>query len=139
MEFFILTNSLWRKDPQSRHKLVVPTHRRIFILSSAHDDVGHKGFCATRALLFERFWWPHLDGDIKWWIHACHTMPSSTDSEGLNTAYRPCTRPYLRQSLHGLYTQAPEWRLQVYCPRPLFQHALPRIPPMQSVTRYSRT
>ncbi|KAF7350636.1 Integrase catalytic domain-containing protein [Mycena sanguinolenta] len=72
MEFYPSGDQLWRKDPQSRHKLVVPTHHRLFILTSAHDDVGHKGFYATCALLVERFWWPHLADNVTWWIHTCH-------------------------------------------------------------------
>ena len=72
MEFYLAGEQLWRKDPQARHKLVVPTHRRLFILMSAHDDVGHKGFFATRALLVERFWWPHMADDISWIIQTCH-------------------------------------------------------------------
>ncbi|KAF7343686.1 DNA/RNA polymerase [Mycena sanguinolenta] len=72
MEFYLSNDQLWRKDPQSRHKLVVPPHRRLFILTSAHDDVGHCGFYATRALLTERFWWPYLADDITWWISTCH-------------------------------------------------------------------
>ena len=72
MEFYLAGEQLWRKDRQSQHKLVVPTHRRLFILMSAHDDIGHKGFFPTRALLVERFWWPHMADDISWWILTCH-------------------------------------------------------------------
>jgi hypothetical protein len=64
LEFYLADGVLWRKDPQNRHKLVVLQSRRLFILRSAHDDVGHKGFYATRALILERFWWPHLAPDI---------------------------------------------------------------------------
>jgi hypothetical protein len=71
MEFYRVDGVLWRKDPQGRHKLVVPG-RRLFIMRSAHDDVGHKGFWATRALILERFWWPFLAQDIRWFVRTCH-------------------------------------------------------------------
>jgi hypothetical protein len=58
-EFYFAEDQLWRKDPQQRHKLVVITSRRFFILRSAHDDIGHRGFYATHTLLSERFWWPY--------------------------------------------------------------------------------
>jgi hypothetical protein len=50
-EFFILGDRLWRKDPKKHHKIVIPRDRRLFLVSSAHDDVGHRGFYATNALL----------------------------------------------------------------------------------------
>ncbi|KAI0063721.1 hypothetical protein BV25DRAFT_1783852, partial [Artomyces pyxidatus] len=37
-----------------------------------HDDVGHRGYYATRALISERFWWPHLSQDVKWFVSSCH-------------------------------------------------------------------
>jgi hypothetical protein len=71
-EFYRADGVLWRKDPQGRHKLVVVPGRRLFIMRSAHDDVGHKGFWATRALILERFWWPFLAQDISWFVRTCH-------------------------------------------------------------------
>ncbi|EIM84037.1 uncharacterized protein STEHIDRAFT_28021, partial [Stereum hirsutum FP-91666 SS1] len=41
-------------------------------LRAGHDDVGHKGFYATRALLSERCWWPHMRQDIAWFVKTCH-------------------------------------------------------------------
>ena len=57
-EFFILEGKLWRKDPKRQHKIVISQHRRLFLISSAHDDVGHRGFYATNSLLSDRYWWP---------------------------------------------------------------------------------
>ena len=71
-EFFIHSERLWRKNPQGEHKLVVPTARRLFIISSAHDDVGHHGFFATNALISERYWWPFMSSDIAWYVRTCH-------------------------------------------------------------------
>ena len=71
-EFVIISNRLWRKHPQGRHKMVVPCDRRLFLITSAHNDVGHHGVYATNALLAERYWWPSMSKDIKWFIQTCH-------------------------------------------------------------------
>ena len=71
-EFFVAHDKLWRKNAKGHHKLVVPTNRRLFLMESAHNDVGHHGFYATHALLSERYWWPHMAHDINWFITTCH-------------------------------------------------------------------
>lgn len=42
------------------------------MLRSAHDETGHRGFFATRALLHERFWWPDMDTDVNHYVRTCH-------------------------------------------------------------------
>ncbi|KJA18650.1 hypothetical protein HYPSUDRAFT_111329, partial [Hypholoma sublateritium FD-334 SS-4] len=37
-----------------------------------HADLGHKGIFTVRLRLLERFWWPSLDADVKWFIRTCH-------------------------------------------------------------------
>ena len=71
-EFFIANDRLWRKDARGRHKIVIPRERRLFLVSSAHNDVGHHGYYATNALLIERYWWPHMAQDIAWFVLTCH-------------------------------------------------------------------
>jgi Integrase zinc binding domain/RNase H-like domain found in reverse transcriptase len=72
-EFFVSDGErLWRKDNKGNHKVVVAEERRLFLMASAHDDVGHHGFYATNALLTERYWWPQMAHDISWFIRSCH-------------------------------------------------------------------
>ena len=72
-EFFVAEDGrLWRKDPKGNHKVVVSEDRRLFLISAAHDDLGHHGFYATNALLMERYWWPQMAHDISWFIRSCH-------------------------------------------------------------------
>src|ERR1700728_878080 len=71
LSFFVQSDKLWRKDPQGCHRLVAFPVSRWSILRSAHDDVGHKGFYATNALIALRFWWPHMRADIAWFIRTC--------------------------------------------------------------------
>jgi hypothetical protein len=71
-EFFVDSEKLWRKDYKGEHKLVVSQDRRLFILTSAHDDAGHHGFFATRSLVTLRYWWPFMGNDIAWFVKTCH-------------------------------------------------------------------
>ncbi|CAK5275032.1 unnamed protein product [Mycena citricolor] len=71
MEFFMRGTVLWKKDSHGRHKVVVTPEQRWSVLKSAHDNVGHKGFYATRALLTERFWWPYMADNIAWFVRTC--------------------------------------------------------------------
>jgi hypothetical protein len=72
-EFFVSDGErLWRKDAKGNHKVVVSEGRRLFLISSAHDDVGHHGFYATNSLLAERYWWPQMAQDISWFVRTCH-------------------------------------------------------------------
>jgi integrase-like protein/reverse transcriptase-like protein len=73
-EFFLSGDEdrLWRKDAKGTHKIVIPQERRMFLITSAHDDVGHHGFYATNALLAERYWWPAMAQDIAWFVMTCH-------------------------------------------------------------------
>lgn len=73
MEFFVSEGDrLWRKDSKGNHKVVVSEDRRLFLIYSAHNDVGHHGFYATNALLAERYWWPQMSHDISWFVRTCH-------------------------------------------------------------------
>jgi hypothetical protein len=71
-EFVIASDKLWRKDPTGKHKMIIPQERQLFLITSAHNDVGHHGAFATNALLAERYWWPHMAQDIAWFILTCH-------------------------------------------------------------------
>jgi hypothetical protein len=72
VEFFIDEDQLWRKDSQGAHKLVAPLEIRVKIMADAHDNIGHKSFYATCAIIFECFWWPHMQSDIHWFVRTCH-------------------------------------------------------------------
>jgi transposase InsO family protein len=72
LRFFIHADNLWRKNAHGHHKIVVPPGRRLKLLSQAHDEVGHRGTYATRTHLVERFWWPHMNTDVKWFTDSCH-------------------------------------------------------------------
>jgi hypothetical protein len=71
-EFFLLDDQLWRKDRHGKHKLVIKEGKRLGLIKQAHDDLGHKGVYTVRTRLAERFWWPHLEADVKWFIRTCH-------------------------------------------------------------------
>ena len=71
MEFFISGNKLWQKDPKQQHKIVISQDCQLFLISSAHDNVGHQGFYATNSLLSDHYWWPMMSHDIAWFKWTC--------------------------------------------------------------------
>ncbi|KIK53945.1 hypothetical protein GYMLUDRAFT_249979 [Collybiopsis luxurians FD-317 M1] len=69
LQFFVDEHSrLWQKDSQGHHCVVIPQARCIAIIRQAHDRMGHKGVWATFASIRERFWWPRLGDDVKWYV-----------------------------------------------------------------------
>ena len=66
-EFFISGNRLCWKDPQNCYS----QDCQLFLILSAHDDVGHRGFYAMNSLLSNRYWWPMMSHDIGWFIRTC--------------------------------------------------------------------
>jgi hypothetical protein len=72
MHFFVTDDRLWRKDEQGRHKLVATPLSHFAIMRAAHDNLTHKGFYATNALVAEHFWWPAMHADLVWFIRTCH-------------------------------------------------------------------
>ena len=70
--YFLLDGRLWRRNPSGRDQLFIPPSGRLIIVRAAHNNLGHKGFYSTRRTLTDRFWWPSIDQDIKWYIDTCH-------------------------------------------------------------------
>ena len=70
-EFFVDGERLWKKDREGKHKLVVERDSRWKVLVGTHDDIGHRGFYATRATILDRFWWPGLHSDVHWFVQTC--------------------------------------------------------------------
>ena len=71
-EFFLKGERLWRRDRHGKHKIVVPQRKRFALIREAHDALGHKGMFSVRTRILDRFWWPFLDHDIKWYVQSCH-------------------------------------------------------------------
>ena len=129
IQFFILDDQLWKKNSDGKHKLVVPEAKRLELIKQAHDDLGHKGIFTVRIRLMERFWWPHLLEDVKWYIKTCHEcqtrllqkniIPASVPTPfGLfrkiymDTMLMPKAKGY-RYILHGRCSLSsyPEWSM----------------------------
>jgi len=104
--------------PSVRHALV----------RDAHDKLGHKGFYSTRRALLDRFWWPALKSDVKWYVQTCHQcqiwqttkirLPPTVDTPALlfhkvyiDTMFMPPAGGfrYIVQAQCSL-TAWPEWR-----------------------------
>ena len=63
---------MYRRDSEGQHKLVVDKDRRMYMMKAAHDNLGHRGFYATKSLIAERFWWPEMERDVSWYCKSCH-------------------------------------------------------------------
>lgn len=71
-QFFYSGGKLWRKHVQGSHQVVLFEEDRVGALRACHDNVGHRGIYATKALLLERFWWPSAVKDVAWYVKTCH-------------------------------------------------------------------
>jgi hypothetical protein len=69
---FFSNSKLWHRNMHRRHKIVVLKEKRYELLKEVHDILGHKKIYAVWMQLLERFWWPFLDQDVKWFIQMCH-------------------------------------------------------------------
>jgi hypothetical protein len=71
-DFFLKDGQLWKKSPSGRHQLYIERPKRLALIAQAHDDLGHKGVYSVRMNILQRFWWPFLEQDVKWYIRTCH-------------------------------------------------------------------
>jgi hypothetical protein len=71
-DFFVDDNWLWCKDTHGAHKLFIPPGRRLSIIHTTHDSLGHKAFYATKAHISQCFWWPSMVSDVHWYTKTCH-------------------------------------------------------------------
>ncbi len=70
--FVVDKGKLYRQDMESEYKLVIYPECRMYIMKTAHDQLGHHGMYATKMLIKERFWWPEIERDIAWYVGTCH-------------------------------------------------------------------
>jgi hypothetical protein len=70
--FSLADGRLWRMQADGQHQLYVVPSLRFSLIRDAHDNLSHKGVYSTRHTLLNRFWWPSLEGDVKWYIGTCH-------------------------------------------------------------------
>ena len=72
MDYFVYGGKLFRKNRAGKSQLVPPPSDRLCLIAYAHDNLGHKGIFATTRNLLIRFWWPHLNDDVRWYTRTCH-------------------------------------------------------------------
>ena len=72
MDYYLVGGKLFRKNHGGNAQLIPQPDDRLPLIQYAHNDLGHKGvFAMTRNLLL-RFWWPHLNDDVRWYTKTCH-------------------------------------------------------------------
>jgi hypothetical protein len=70
--FFLMDEKLWRRHLAGKHQIYVPEAKHLMLLRQAHDDLSHKGVFVIWTQLTDRFWWPFLEDDVKWYCQTCH-------------------------------------------------------------------
>lgn len=70
--FMVWGGELWRKRANGQHQKVPRRGRRSRLLRIAHDQMGHRGVFSTVSRLQDRFWWPKMQDDVKWFVQTCH-------------------------------------------------------------------
>ena len=125
--FLIAGGRLWWKQHGGRHQLYASPSARYALVRDAHDKLGHKGFYSTCRALLDRFWWPALETNVKWYVQTCHQcqirqttkvrLPPTVDDPAplfhklhIDTMYMPPVQGfrYIIQARCSL-TAWPEW------------------------------
>jgi len=70
--YFVVDKKMFRKNRDTPPQLVPEPGNRLHLITYAHDHLGHKGVFATTRNLLIRFWWPHINEDMRWFIGTCH-------------------------------------------------------------------
>ena len=54
-------------------RLIIPRQIRKSVVYACHDDVvaGHLGYKRTLLRLQQRYWWPKMTNDVKWYVRTC--------------------------------------------------------------------
>ena len=72
--YMVDNDRLWRVATNTIPRLVViDPARRQELVAAAHNDSGHRGRDATYRVLADRFYWPSLHLDVRWFIASCNT------------------------------------------------------------------
>lgn len=95
---------LYRRSLEGKHMLVViDMGQRIYMMKLAHDNLGHRGFYATKSLIAERFWWPEMESDVAWYCKSCHICQ---ERQKLLVKISPVvTHTHLQSSRYCMLTQ----------------------------------
>ena len=65
-------------------RLVIPKCIRKTVVYACHDDVvaGHLGYKRTLLRLQQRFWWPKMTNDVKWYVRSCRKCQFAKRDQG---------------------------------------------------------
>jgi transposase InsO family protein len=64
---------MWKRRKEKSPLLVVfDCDRRLAIMTQAHENLGHRGEQSVFETIRERYYWPHLQINIKHHVQSCH-------------------------------------------------------------------
>ncbi|KAL7862550.1 hypothetical protein SRHO_G00139910 [Serrasalmus rhombeus] len=69
---------------KKRHQFIVPDSFKQEVLKGVHDCAGHQGQFRTLAIARQRFFWPHIDRDVRDYVRHCPrcVIGKSADPDG---------------------------------------------------------
>ena len=65
-------------------RLVIPRQIRKSVVYACHDDIvaGHLGYKRTLLRLQQRYWWPRMTNDVKWYVKTCRNCQFAKKDHG---------------------------------------------------------
>ena len=65
-------------------RLVIPRQIRKSVVYACHDDIvaGHLGYKRTLLRIQQRYWWPKMTNDVRWYIKTCRKCQFSKREQG---------------------------------------------------------
>ena len=65
-------------------RLVIPKQIRKSVIYACHDDViaGHLGYKRTLLRLQQRYWWPNMTNDVRWYVRSCRNCQFAKRDQG---------------------------------------------------------
>ena len=65
-------------------RLVIPKSIRKSAVYACHDDIvaGHLGFKRTLLRIQQRYWWPKMTKDVRWYVQSCKKCQFSKRDQG---------------------------------------------------------
>jgi len=70
--FLLSSGRLWHLQDHGCHQLYILPEQCLGLIHDAHNHLGHYRFYATCHTLLDRFWWPSLESDVRWYVQTCH-------------------------------------------------------------------
>lgn len=88
-------DGILRRKTAQRTQLVLPAEFRKIALEELHDKMGHQGVDRTTSLVRDRFFWPHMQRDIEYYVlRTCSCVKQKKPCRETRAPLKPITTTY---------------------------------------------